>query len=63
MIDPQARIADKHIGPMTEAFVRDKLLPMIEGLRRQGPHTRDSASELGDTPRTNQTCNGAGLSG
>lgn len=41
MIDPQARIADKHIGPMTEAFVRDKLLPMIEGLRRQGPpHAR-----------------------
>lgn len=33
-VGPDGRIANKHIGPMTSEFVRDKLLPMIEGLRR-----------------------------
>ncbi len=31
---PPAYIAYKHIGPLTHEFVRDKLLPMIEGLRK-----------------------------
>jgi len=43
VIDSQGRIAYKHIGPVTEAFVRSKLLPMIEGLRRQGPSAREAA--------------------
>jgi cytochrome c biogenesis protein CcmG/thiol:disulfide interchange protein DsbE len=34
VIDPSGRIAYKHIGPMTTEFVQDKLLPMIERLRR-----------------------------
>lgn len=42
VIDAQGRIAYKHIGPTTEAFVRDKLLPMVEGLRRQDLSTRES---------------------
>lgn len=43
VIDPQGRIAYKHIGPMTEEFVRVKLLPMIERLRSQSPSPRGSA--------------------
>lgn len=34
VVGPDGRIAYKHIGPMTPEFVRNKLLPMIEGLRR-----------------------------
>jgi cytochrome c biogenesis protein CcmG/thiol:disulfide interchange protein DsbE len=34
VIDQQGRIAYKHIGPMTEEFVRAKLLAMIEKLWR-----------------------------
>lgn len=33
VIGRDGRIAYKHIGPMTPEFVRDKLLPMIAGLR------------------------------
>ncbi|MEO7854237.1 MAG: DsbE family thiol:disulfide interchange protein, partial [Rubrivivax sp.] len=36
VVDAQGRIAYKHIGPMTEQFVRDKLVPMVEKLQRQG---------------------------
>lgn len=36
VIDPQGRIAYKHIGPMTEDFVRSKLVPMIDEIRRRG---------------------------
>ena len=36
LIAPDGRIAYKQIGPMTPEFVRDKLLPMIEQLRKQG---------------------------
>lgn len=32
LVGPDGRIAYKHIGPMTPAFVRDKLLPMIQSL-------------------------------
>ena len=35
VIAPDGRIAYKQIGPMTPEFVRDKLLPMIEQLRKQ----------------------------
>ncbi len=34
VIDQNGRIAYKHIGPMTEEFVRGSLLPMIERLQR-----------------------------
>ena len=40
LIDANGRIAYKHIGPMTAEFVRDKLLPMIETLRKQAPIDR-----------------------
>lgn len=36
VIDPQGRIAYKHIGPMTEDFVHKKLVPMIDEIRRRG---------------------------
>ncbi len=35
LVGRDGRIAYKHIGPMTPEFVRDKLLPMVENLRRQ----------------------------
>lgn len=36
--DVDGRVAiDKHIGPMTPDFVQDKLLPMIETLRKPTP--------------------------
>ena len=44
VIDPQGRIAYKHIGPMTEEFVHDKLLPMIEELRNGGRPARESGA-------------------
>ncbi|MEO5883200.1 MAG: DsbE family thiol:disulfide interchange protein [Caldimonas sp.] len=37
VVDADGRIAYKHIGPMTADFVRDKLLPMIESLRKHAP--------------------------
>lgn len=33
--DREGRIAHKHIGPLTREFVRDRLVPMLEDLRRQ----------------------------
>jgi cytochrome c biogenesis protein CcmG/thiol:disulfide interchange protein DsbE len=35
VIGADGRIAYKHIGPMTPEFVRDRLIPMIAGLRKQ----------------------------
>lgn len=40
VVGADGRIAYKHIGPMTADFVRDKLLPMIEALRKQAPRSR-----------------------
>ncbi len=40
LIGADGRIAYKHIGPLTAEFVRDKLLPMIETLRKQAPIDR-----------------------
>ncbi len=37
VIDRQGRITYKHIGPMTEDFVRAKRMPMIEKLQRREP--------------------------
>ncbi len=34
VVGADGRIAYKHIGPLTAEFVRDKLLPMIDGLRQ-----------------------------
>lgn len=34
LVGSDGHIAYKHIGPMTPAFVRDKLLPMIQSLRK-----------------------------
>lgn len=36
VIGPDGRIAYKHIGPITPEFVSEKLIPMIERLRRTG---------------------------
>jgi len=36
VIGPDGRIAYKHIGPITPAFVSDQLMPMIERLRATG---------------------------
>jgi len=36
VIDPDGRIAYKHIGPITPEFVSEKLIPMIERLRATG---------------------------
>ncbi len=44
VIDPQGRIAYKHIGPMTEDFVRSKLVPMIDEIRRRGLSAGEKAS-------------------
>ncbi len=43
LIAADGRIAYKHIGPMTAEFVRDKLLPMIEALRKRTPIDRAKA--------------------
>jgi len=44
VIDPQGRIAYKHIGPMTEDFVRSKLVPMIDEIRRRGLSAGEKAN-------------------
>jgi cytochrome c biogenesis protein CcmG/thiol:disulfide interchange protein DsbE len=44
VIDPQGRIAYKHIGPMTEDFVHTKLVPMIDEIRRRGLSGGEKAS-------------------
>ena len=48
LVGPDGRIAYKHVGPLTQEFVRDKLLPMVEGLLR---HPRGAAaSAVADVP-------------
>lgn len=49
VVGPDGRIAYKQIGPMTPEFVRDKLLPMIERLRKQARSDAPQAASRKET--------------
>ena len=41
VVDRRGRIVYKHIGAMTERLVTEKILPLVEDLRRSEPHTKE----------------------